>query len=145
MNNFQVALYCRDAEERARQELQVKLDQVNLFLQVGNLWGCKLRDVLEENLCGLFLRSKLNEMTRWAHLKPMMLFLSPRLHPKKSWNRRKPAERPTCASSWSRGLLSWRVNWGGPVTPIAPHARSWRDTKSSTQTSYSSTNLWMTN
>lgn len=34
---FQVALYRRDAEERARQELQVKLDQVNLFLQVGIL------------------------------------------------------------------------------------------------------------
>lgn len=32
---FQVALYRRNAEERARQELQVKLDQVNLFLQVG--------------------------------------------------------------------------------------------------------------
>lgn len=30
-------LFRRDAEERARQELQEKLDQVNLFLQVGAL------------------------------------------------------------------------------------------------------------
>ncbi|TNN00385.1 hypothetical protein fugu_011631 [Takifugu bimaculatus] len=29
----EVELFCRDAEERARQELQEKLDQVNLFLQ----------------------------------------------------------------------------------------------------------------
>lgn len=35
--NVQVELYRRDAEERARQELQEKLDQVNLFLQVGAL------------------------------------------------------------------------------------------------------------
>lgn len=46
---MKVALYRRNAEERARQELQVKLDQVNLFLQVGK------RDE-KICLCCLFLR-----------------------------------------------------------------------------------------
>lgn len=38
MQAFQVELYRRDTEERARQELQEKLDQVNIFLQVGKCW-----------------------------------------------------------------------------------------------------------
>lgn len=53
---FQVVLYRRDAEERARQELQVKLDQVNLFLQVGNLWHLSSEFVCE-NICAYLLRS----------------------------------------------------------------------------------------
>lgn len=38
----QVEQYRREAEEKARQEIQQKLEQVNLFLQVQNLPGAQL-------------------------------------------------------------------------------------------------------
>lgn len=39
MEQSQVEQYRRDAEERVRQEIQQKLEQVNLFLQVSILLG----------------------------------------------------------------------------------------------------------
>lgn len=39
MEQSQVEQYHRDAEERVRQEIQQKLEQVNLFLQVSILLG----------------------------------------------------------------------------------------------------------
>lgn len=53
---FQVALYRRDAEERARQEFQVKLDQVNLFLQVGKVCGVS-SELMWEKTCACLLKS----------------------------------------------------------------------------------------
>lgn len=42
MEQSHVEQYRRDAEERARQELQQKLEQVNLFLQVQILTGINI-------------------------------------------------------------------------------------------------------
>lgn len=38
----QVEKHCHEAEEKARQEIQQKLEQVNLFLQVQNLPGAHM-------------------------------------------------------------------------------------------------------
>lgn len=39
MEQSQMEQYRHEAEERARQEIQQKLEQVNLFLQASVLWG----------------------------------------------------------------------------------------------------------
>lgn len=130
MEQSQVEHFRRDAEDRARQEIQQKLEQVNIFLQV--------RTPLNK-----FINVSVSLITYDC----VCLSPSPRRHPKKRWIRLKRPMKPTCAPSWSRRSGRWRENWAGPAplsrtasTKETPRARSWSDTASSTQRSCASAN-----